>query len=437
MLEYVRQLEKETKEGIVIQTDQIRIINPTFLVPKPGNKWRKILDCRQINAVMNLIQFKIEGSKLIKQILEKQDFATTLDLEEAFHHIKISSDLLTYFGFAFQERLFTYSGLPFGYKNSPYYFNKILSIAIKAIRQRWNIKISDYIDDMVFLHPDKNYLKYATQDIIAYLHNLGFKIQHKKCRLFPSKIFNYLGWVWNAENLEEKMTPQRRRMMKKEIKSRINAAMAHKTVRVRDMAKLLGELNFLRIQIQDAPLISNSLNHLKTQIVKKGGWNCSISLNKRVLGNLFLWFIKIKQNKPHQLEQLTSQATLTTDAAQEGWGSILQIQQNEMMEAGKWQKNWQVSNSNQRDTSAVLMVLRMHKQAILQNQIHPLTIYTDNQTVEYNFRLWRAAPNKIHLVRLIFKHLEEMNIQLSTTHILVCRTIKLMFQADQGGGKIA
>jgi hypothetical protein len=35
-------------------------------------------------------------------------------------------------------------------------------------------------------------------------------------------------------------------MMKKEIKSWINAAMAHKTVRVRDIAKLLGELNFLR-----------------------------------------------------------------------------------------------------------------------------------------------------------------------------------------------
>ncbi|KAA6358452.1 MAG: hypothetical protein EZS28_046021 [Streblomastix strix] len=54
------------------------------------------------------------------------------------------------------------------------------------------------------------------------------------------------------------------------------------------MAKLLGELNFLRFQIQDASLISNLLNHLQTQAVKKGGWNCSVSLNRRVLGNLYL-----------------------------------------------------------------------------------------------------------------------------------------------------
>ncbi|KAA6378820.1 MAG: hypothetical protein EZS28_025651 [Streblomastix strix] len=135
MLEYARQLKKEIKERIVIQTDQIKVINPPFLVPKPGNKWRKILDCRQVNAVTNLIKFKMEGSEFIKQILEKQNFAITLDLEEAFHHIIISPDLLPYFGFAFQGRLFTQSGLPFGYKNSPYHFNKVLSIAIRAIRQ--------------------------------------------------------------------------------------------------------------------------------------------------------------------------------------------------------------------------------------------------------------------------------------------------------------
>ncbi|KAA6392173.1 MAG: hypothetical protein EZS28_012301, partial [Streblomastix strix] len=114
MVEYARYLEKEIKEGIVLQTDQIKVINPTFLVQKPSNKWRQILDCRQVNAITNQIKFKMEGSEFIKQILEKLDFATTLDLENAFHHIKVSSDLLPYFGFACQRRLVTYSGLAFG-----------------------------------------------------------------------------------------------------------------------------------------------------------------------------------------------------------------------------------------------------------------------------------------------------------------------------------
>ncbi|KAA6353772.1 MAG: hypothetical protein EZS28_050702 [Streblomastix strix] len=114
------------------------------------------------------------------------------------------------------------------------------------------------------------------------------------------------------------MTPQRRRLMKMEIKRWINATINGEKVKVRDLTKLLGELNFLRFQIQDASLISNSLNHLKAQAVRKGGWNCSVLLNRRVLGNLYLWFIKIKQNKPRKLEDLTTQAILTTDAALEG-----------------------------------------------------------------------------------------------------------------------
>jgi hypothetical protein len=66
MLEYAKQLEKEIKEGIVIETNKIKIFNPTFLVPKSDNKWRKILDCRQINMITKINKFKMEGSEFIK-----------------------------------------------------------------------------------------------------------------------------------------------------------------------------------------------------------------------------------------------------------------------------------------------------------------------------------------------------------------------------------
>ncbi|KAA6396862.1 MAG: hypothetical protein EZS28_007609 [Streblomastix strix] len=105
------------------------------------------------------------------------------------------------------------------------------------------------------------------------------------------------------------------------------------------------------------------------------------------------------------------------NAALEGWDSTLQIQQTEIMDAGSWQKNWHLTNNNQRETEAVLVPLRMHNRLIEQNQIHSLTLYTDNQTVEYNLRRWRSGPNQIHLVRLIIQLLEEMNIQLTTIHI--------------------
>jgi hypothetical protein len=123
MMEYQKQLEKEIASGVVVETNNIRILNPTFIVSRPDGKLRKILDCRAINSITRLIKFKMDGAEHIKQILERGDFATTLDLQDAFHHIRVSEQLLPYFGFKFLNKTYTYRGLPFGYRNSPYHFN--------------------------------------------------------------------------------------------------------------------------------------------------------------------------------------------------------------------------------------------------------------------------------------------------------------------------
>jgi hypothetical protein len=112
------------------------------------------------------MKFKMEGTDFIRHLLAPHDYATRLDLENAFHHVKVSDSLLPYFGFAFLGRTFTYRGLPFGYRNSPYIFNKTLRIALKEIRKRWTVKVSNYIDDIILIHPNKEELKRITIGVI-------------------------------------------------------------------------------------------------------------------------------------------------------------------------------------------------------------------------------------------------------------------------------
>jgi hypothetical protein len=47
-----------------------------------------------------------------------------------------------------------------------------------------------------------------------------------------------------------------------------------------------------------------------------------------------MWFKTIKENLPRSLVDLNSQTTLTTDAAESGWGATLQWKQFELMDAG-------------------------------------------------------------------------------------------------------
>ncbi|KAA6389376.1 MAG: hypothetical protein EZS28_015099 [Streblomastix strix] len=160
------------------------------------------------------------------------------------------------------------------------------------------------------------------------------------------------------------MTPLRRRLMKMKIKCRINAAVNREVIP--DI-----------IYVFNLPLIKPSQNLTS----EERQFKLLSQTQQSVHGYLDLRLIKIKQNNPYQLEDLMTQAILTTDAAQKGCGSIMQIWKTEMIETGRWQKNQHLKNINQRETEAVV------------------------------------APNQIHLVRLIYKLLEEMNIKLTTIHI--------------------
>ncbi|KAA6363186.1 MAG: hypothetical protein EZS28_041288 [Streblomastix strix] len=129
-LEYANLLQQELNQGIIIETDKIMIYNPSFLAKRPDVRYRKILDYKQINQLTRVVHFKMDGVIELAQLLDKGDYATTLDIKDAFLHIKVSKALQPYFGFHFLTRSFTYRALSFGYRRSPYIFTKTLAIAI-------------------------------------------------------------------------------------------------------------------------------------------------------------------------------------------------------------------------------------------------------------------------------------------------------------------
>jgi hypothetical protein len=51
MRAYAKLLREELKEKIVerVNSSEVAWCNPSFLIPKPGGEWRKILDCRLLS----------------------------------------------------------------------------------------------------------------------------------------------------------------------------------------------------------------------------------------------------------------------------------------------------------------------------------------------------------------------------------------------------
>jgi hypothetical protein len=44
-----------------------------------------------------------------------------------------------------------------------------MSCCINAIRARWEVTAISYLDDLLFLHPNKTYLKKATTQVVTFL----------------------------------------------------------------------------------------------------------------------------------------------------------------------------------------------------------------------------------------------------------------------------
>ncbi|KAA6398824.1 MAG: hypothetical protein EZS28_005653, partial [Streblomastix strix] len=119
---------QELKDGVirVAKSGEVRFLSPVHVVPKKGGKWRKILDCRELNRQLRIESFKMDGIQQIKQLITEKDFATSLDLHQAFNHIIVSTEFQPYLGFRFEKIDYIYQGMPFGAATTPLIFTKTL-----------------------------------------------------------------------------------------------------------------------------------------------------------------------------------------------------------------------------------------------------------------------------------------------------------------------
>jgi hypothetical protein len=130
---FLELIAEELKEGIVmeISIDQARFLNPVFMVKKHTNlgqkqKWIKVVDCRALNAEQRHIHFRMDGAETVQSLARQFDWATSLDLMNAFNHMKVEEAFQPYLCFMHRGRCYKYLAMPFGARHSPRIFTRAL-----------------------------------------------------------------------------------------------------------------------------------------------------------------------------------------------------------------------------------------------------------------------------------------------------------------------
>ena len=138
-------ITKQSQEKVVVRAS-LAFYNRLFIVPKPNNKWRPILDLSKLNLFLHSETFKMETPETIRLSLQKGEWVTSLDFSDAYFHIPINQRSRKYLRFHLHGQTFQFRALPFGLATAPLEFTKVVK-EVKLMAQSRGIRIHQYLDD--------------------------------------------------------------------------------------------------------------------------------------------------------------------------------------------------------------------------------------------------------------------------------------------------
>jgi hypothetical protein len=416
---YQELLREELMEGVVapIPDDEAKWINPTCLVQKKNGKFRKVLDCRRLNDEIQDRSFRMEGAEDLIPLLQPGDYATSLDFRSAFNHIPVSEDLRPYLCFRFQGRTYAYHGMPFGVKHAPRVFTRVMKAAVREVRKRWGVRMISYMDDSLLLFRDRNTARRQTMEIASFFQTLGWSLSWDKCLLEPQHTTEFLGWTWNLEKRLLTITPKRRAELLSELTQWMRRAEERTWSPTREVAALLGRLNFLRLQVEEASLYTRRLGELISRAKHHAGWDGNCQLNPTVLGELKWWVSRISGNLPRDLAARRQSLTVTTDASPAGWGAEIAHDADTTHSFGVWSTAEQQLTSNAKELTAVRKALERAEDL---EMIEPGTralIRSDNTPTVFIIKSWSTRLSLVRHLRTLHNLTKRLDIQLETTYL--------------------
>ena len=147
-----------SKDAIVQINDVPNLcLSPIFVIPKKSGDLRVILNLKEFNLFISTQHFRMETLSVILPQLSANDWAVSIDLKDAYLHIPIHPLSRRFLGFQFLGRTFQYKVLPFGLKDSPWVFTRVVATLVGHLRQL-GLRLFYYLDDWLLVAESRDLL---------------------------------------------------------------------------------------------------------------------------------------------------------------------------------------------------------------------------------------------------------------------------------------
>lgn len=193
--EIQRQVEK-LLENKIIRPSISPYSAPVWVVPKKADssgqrKWRMVIDYRQLNEKTIEDKYPLPRIEEILDNLGKSVYYTSLDLAQAFNQIEMHPDSIEKTAFTVNNGHYEYTRMPFGLKNAPSTFQRVMDHLLKDYLHKFCFV---YLDDIIIFSKSLDEHYQHIRLIFKKLRDFNLKIELNKCEFFKKEV-PFLGHV--------------------------------------------------------------------------------------------------------------------------------------------------------------------------------------------------------------------------------------------------
>ena len=196
-----------------------------FAVPKPGGKWRVVINLKPLNEHVAKETFHMETSKDVRSLLRPSDYGAVIDLTDAYYTVKLHNDSRKYCRFIVDGIIYEYVALPMGLTCSARIFTRVALFVGSRLR-RAGVRIVLYIDDLLVIAISKELCDQHVQELLKAIDEFGFLLNEKKSHLSPAQSFQYLGMVWDTSSWKVSVRPEREEKIRSAAQQLLEASTA-------------------------------------------------------------------------------------------------------------------------------------------------------------------------------------------------------------------
>ncbi|XP_036325107.1 uncharacterized protein K02A2.6-like [Rhagoletis pomonella] len=187
--EIIADMINELLECDIISKSNSEYASPMILVKKKNGSERLCVDFRRLNLHMRKEVFPMPNIEEQLQNAKQYIYFTVLDLNSGYYQIPIARDSQKYTAFVTTQGLFEFKRMPFGLKNAPVVFQRLI------VKIKESVKSDDmmnYMDDILIGSQTINEMYEKLHRVLSALRGADVTLNIQKCEFLKHTI-EFLG----------------------------------------------------------------------------------------------------------------------------------------------------------------------------------------------------------------------------------------------------